>query len=149
MSPNSATADSQVRLPGVNDRPDADVVIYDGQCVFCTGQVERLARWDRRGSLAFLSLHDSLVAERYPDLSHEQLMDRLYVVDQQGRKHGGAAAFRYLSRKLPRLWLIAPIMHIPCSLPLWQWCYRQVAKRRYRIAGKDACDGDACEVHLK
>jgi predicted DCC family thiol-disulfide oxidoreductase YuxK len=40
-------------------------------------------------------------------------------------------------------------MHIPFSLPLWQWCYRQVAKRRYRIAGKDACDGDSCKVHYK
>ncbi|MBP89621.1 MAG: thiol-disulfide oxidoreductase [Planctomycetaceae bacterium] len=145
----TTTADSQVCLSSLKDRPDADVVIYDGQCAFCTGQVERLARWDRRGRLSFLSLHDPIVAERYPDLTREQLMDQMYVIDQVGQRHGGAAAFRYLSRKLPRLWLLGPIMHIPFSLPLWQWCYRQVAKRRYRIAGKEACDGDACDVHFK
>jgi predicted DCC family thiol-disulfide oxidoreductase YuxK len=149
MTTSSAVADSKVPLPGVNERPQADVVIYDGRCVFCTGQVERLARWDRHRSLAFLSLHDPMVAARYPDLTHEQLMEQIYVVTRHGGRHAGAAAFRYLSRKLPRLWPLAPIMHIPFSLPLWQWCYRQVAKRRYRIAGKDTCDGDACDVHFK
>jgi predicted DCC family thiol-disulfide oxidoreductase YuxK len=81
MSTRQATAESQVPLPGVNDRPKADVLIYDGQCVFCRGQVERLAAWDGRESLAFLSLHDPLVAERYPDLTHEQLMEQMYVID--------------------------------------------------------------------
>jgi predicted DCC family thiol-disulfide oxidoreductase YuxK len=78
-------------------------------------------------------------------------MEQMYVVDRHGRRRGGAAAFRYLTRRLPRLWLLAPIMHIPFSLPLWQWGYRQVAKRRYKIAGKNdgGCDGDACAVHFK
>lgn len=149
MSTSDATADQTTDLPGLNDRPTGEVVIYDGQCVFCIGQVKRLARWDSGGKLAFVSLHDPIVAERYPDLTHEQLMEQMYLVDQHGRRHGGAAAFRYLSRKLPRLFPLAPLMHIPFTLPLWQWCYRQVAKRRYKIAGKEGCDSGACDVHVK
>jgi predicted DCC family thiol-disulfide oxidoreductase YuxK len=111
--------------------------------------VKRLARWDGQGRLAYL--HDPEVARRYPDLTHEMLMEEMFVVDRQGRRHGGAAAFKYLTRRLPRLWLLAPLMHIPFSLPLWRWGYRQIAKRRYLLAGKteDACDGDACRVHFK
>jgi hypothetical protein len=46
--------------------------------------------------------------------------------------------------------MLAPLMHIPFSLPLWQWMYRQVAKRRYLLMGKtQTCDSDACAVHLK
>jgi predicted DCC family thiol-disulfide oxidoreductase YuxK len=135
-------------LPTPEDRPDADVVIYDGQCKFCTAQVQRLARWDSGKRLAYLSLHDPLVAQRYPDLTHEMLMDAMYVVDQQGRRHGGAAAFRYLTTRLPRLWLLAPLLHIPFSLPLWQWGYRQIARQRYRW-GKIDCETDACSVHFK
>jgi predicted DCC family thiol-disulfide oxidoreductase YuxK len=149
MSESSTTVTPATNLPTPEQRPDADVVIFDGQCVFCSGQVQRLARWDRNERLSFLSLHDPVVAERYPDLTQQQLMDEMYVVDQFGGRHGGAAAFRYLSRKLPRLWPLAPLMHIPLTLPIWQWGYRQVAKRRYRLAGKQACDGDACEVHFK
>jgi predicted DCC family thiol-disulfide oxidoreductase YuxK len=143
------TAPENLNLPSPADRPTADVVIYDGHCRFCTAQVQRLQRWDKGGRLAFVSLHDPLVAERWPDLSHDRLMQEMAIVDVHGRRHWGAAAFRYLTRRLPRLWLLAPLMHIPFSMPLWQWGYRQVAKRRYQLAGKSACDGDACHIHLK
>ncbi len=148
MSPASST--TQIPdLPSPHDAPQADVVIFDGQCRFCRGQVERLHRWDGKQRLAFLSLHDPLVEERYPDLTHEQLMDQMYVIDAEHRRHGGAEAARYLTRRLPRLWILAPLMHIPGSLPLWRWCYKQVAKRRYRWGKIDDCDGGTCEVHFK
>lgn len=149
MNTTTTTVRSSDNLPALAERPNADVVIYDGQCNFCRGQVARLNRWDRTGRLAFVSLHDPIVTQRYPDLSYEQMMEQMYLIDQNDRRHAGAAAFRYLSRKMPRLWLLAPLMHLPFSLPLWQWCYKQVAKRRYKLAGKQDCDGDACAVHFK
>jgi len=145
---STETITQQPDLPTPAERPEADVVIYDGDCGFCTKQVQRLARWDGGRRLAFVSLHDPLVAERYPDLSHDDMMREMYLVDRHGRRHGGAAAFRYLTRRLPRLWLLAPVMHIPFSLPLWQWGYHQIARRRYRISGKSECDGGSCSVHF-
>ena len=137
-------------LPTPFDRPRADVLIYDGHCRICTTQVERLARWDRRERFAFLSLHDPEVYRRYPDLSHDYLMTTMVVVDRHGRRHAGAAAGRYLSTRLACLWPLAPLLHIPFSMPFWQWAYRQFAMRRYLLGGKVAgCDGDACAVHFK
>ena len=104
-------------LPTPEERPRADVVIYDGNCRICMRQVARLAWWDCQARLAYLSLHDPEVARRYPDLSHEMLMRDMYVVDQGGRRHRGAEAFRYLSRRLRRLWWLAPVLHIPFSMP--------------------------------
>jgi predicted DCC family thiol-disulfide oxidoreductase YuxK len=144
-------AEAAPRLPSPRENPQADIVIYDGHCRFCRAQVERLARWDRGGKrLAFLSLHDPEVKKRFPDLSYDQLMEEMYVVDQRGRRHAGAAAFRYLTTRLPRLYVLAPLLHLPFTLPLWRWGYRQVAKRRYRF-GKtaDACDDGSCRVHFK
>jgi predicted DCC family thiol-disulfide oxidoreductase YuxK len=129
-------------------RPGADVVIFDGHCRFCRGGVERLARLDRRGQLAFLSLHDERVAEWYPDLTHEQLMADMYLVDRSGTRHRGAAAVRYLTRKLPILWALAPLLHIPGSLPIWQWGYSQFARRRYRWGKVDDCADGTCSVHF-
>ena len=61
-------------LPDPEERPGAATLIYDGHCRFCIAQVQRLARWDRSGKLAFVSLHDPRVAELCPDLTHDQLM---------------------------------------------------------------------------
>ncbi len=149
MTSSSLTDRPTTTLPDPDQRPLSDVVIYDGHCVFCRSQVERIARWDRRAQLSFLSLHDARVAERYPDLTFEQLMEQMYVIDRAGRRHAGAGALRYLSRKLPRLWILAPALHLPGTLPFWRWCYRQVAKRRYALAGKSNCDGDSCKIHFK
>ena len=136
-------------LPDPDQRPDADVVIWDGDCNFCRSQVTKLAWLDRFGDrLAFLSLHDPRVAERYPDLTRDQLMEQMYVVDSDGNRHGGADAVRYLTRRLPMLWAAAPVLHFPGTASLWRWGYHQIAKRRYKLAGKASdCDG-ACKVHL-
>jgi predicted DCC family thiol-disulfide oxidoreductase YuxK len=146
----STGSGSSPALPAPSEFPTADVVIYDGDCRICTAQVQRLARWDGRNRLAFLSLHDAEVARRYPDLQHDYLMQNMVVVDRQQHRHAGAAAVRYLTRRLPRLWPLAPILHIPFSMPLWHWCYQQIAKRRYLIGGKSSgCDNGACSMHFK
>jgi predicted DCC family thiol-disulfide oxidoreductase YuxK len=79
------------------------VVIYDGECKFCIRQIAHLRRFDRAGKLRYVSLHDPQVAIDYPDLSYDQLMDQMWVIDPQGGRHGGAYALRYLSRALPLL----------------------------------------------
>jgi predicted DCC family thiol-disulfide oxidoreductase YuxK len=144
----------EISLPSPQDHPRADIVIYDGKCVFCTRQVRQLLRLDGRQRLAFVSLHDPMVAASFPDLTHDQMMEQIYLIphDQPDRRLGGAAVIRYLTTRLPKLWVFAPLLHLPFSLPLWQWAYRQVAKRRYRIANKagEACDDDGtCGLHFK
>jgi predicted DCC family thiol-disulfide oxidoreductase YuxK len=137
-------------LPMPAELPDAQIVIWDGHCKFCYKQVRRL-RWFDGGRLSYLSLHDPLTATLCPDLSFEQLMEQMWVVappggDRPAQPVGGADAIRYLSRRLPRLWPIAPLMHLPFSMPLWRALYRFVAKSRYKIAGK--CDeGGTCDLH--
>src|SRR5436190_14335030 len=144
-------AANQVSLPAPADNPAADIVIYDGQCKFCTAQIKRLARWDSSRRLTFLSLHDPQVSKLLPDVSYDQLMHEMYLVDRSGNRYLGADAFRYLTTRLPRLYPLAPLMHLPFLLPLWHWCYRQIAKRRYWIMGKSGteCDDEVCRLHLK
>ncbi|MCU0710266.1 MAG: DUF393 domain-containing protein [Pirellula sp.] len=109
-------------------------------------QIAHLRRIDTRGRLRFVSLHEPSVAIDYPDLSREQLMEQMWVIDPQGGRHGGAYALRYLSRILPLLWPIAPLLHVPGMMPVWSWIYQQVARRRYAIAGKN-CENGTCSLH--
>ena len=79
-------AHHSTKLPDPDERPAADLIIFDGQCRFCRGQVERLARWDYRQRLAFISVHDPRVRERFPNLTHEQLMQDMYLIDRRERR---------------------------------------------------------------
>ena len=125
-------------------RPTHDTVLFDGQCRFCRGQVALLRRLDLGRRLEFLSLHDPRVAEDVPEIPPEQLQQQMFVVDRQGQARGGAVAVRYLSRRLPLLWPLALLLHIPGSLPLWQAAYAFVAKRRMLLAGR--CDDGSCPL---
>jgi predicted DCC family thiol-disulfide oxidoreductase YuxK len=142
---------SEIHLPSPAENPSSEIVIYDGHCKFCTASVQKLARWDRAGRLSYLSLHDPEVATRFPQLTYDQLMEEIYFVDRRGRMHRGAEAFRYLTRRIPRLFALAPLLHIPFTLPFWRWAYRQIARRRYRLLGKteEACDNGTCKIHFK
>jgi predicted DCC family thiol-disulfide oxidoreductase YuxK len=136
---------ASTELPDPELKPTADVVIWDGQCNFCRGQVERLRRWDSN-KLSYLSLHDARARKLCPDLTEEQLMEQIWVVQSDGAtKFGGADAARYLSKRLPKLWWLFPILHIPLAMPLWRWIYQQIAKRRYKISGRN-CDSGTCRI---
>lgn len=143
----SRPAASELQLPTPQEVANADVVIYDGHCSFCRARVKQLAWLDRGRRLAFLSLHDPEVKKRYPDLTYDQLMKEMYVVDRHGGRHPGAAGFRYLSRHMPLLFPIAPLMHIPFSMPLWQAIYGLVARNRYLFGKIEECEDGACKLH--
>ena len=155
----SSTTENKPDIPGPKNYPGADVLIYDGRCVFCAGQVRNLMRLDGKNRLAFVSLHDEFVANQFPDLGFDQMMKQMYLIPSAGpaggyssQRFGGAAAIRYLSRRLPKLWILAPLMHIPFSMPIWQWGYNLISKHRYKIAGmsQPQCDEDGtCELHFK
>ena len=143
-----STSNAPQNLRDPDDSPNSAVVIWDGKCNFCRAQVERLHAFDSGNRLTYLSLHDPRVAEHYPELTYDQLMAQMWVVTPDQQKFGGADAVRFLSRLLPRLWWMAPALHLPFAMPLWRWLYRIVANRRYRIAGEN-CEGGTCQLHLR
>ncbi len=134
-------------LPTPDERPDSDVVIYDGHCRICTAQVRKLLWWDCRKKLSYLSLHDPEVSRRWPDLSHDRLMQEMVIIDRHGNRHWGPAAIRYLTRRLRRLWWASPFLHFPGSMIIWRPLYRWIARNRYRLSGGPTCDEGTCALH--
>jgi len=126
-------------------KPARDTVLYDGKCRFCRGQMGMLRGLDRSGRLELVSLHDPSVARDFPEIPPEDLVREMFVVDREGRAHGGVQAWRFLSRRLPLLWPAAILLHLPGSLPLWNWLYRLIARNRYRFAG--TCEEGSCRLH--
>lgn len=125
--------------------PERDTVLYDGACRFCRGQIATLRSFDPGRRLVFRSLHEPDVADDFPEIPREDLLRQMYVVDRSGRARGGAEAVRYLARRLPLLWPLAALLHLPGTMPLWNRLYAFVARNRYRIAGR--CDEGTCSLH--
>jgi predicted DCC family thiol-disulfide oxidoreductase YuxK len=69
----------------------------------------------------------------------------MYVITADGSRYGGARALRYLSTRLPRLWLLAPLLYLPGAMPLCNAIYSWIASRRYRFMGEIPCDAE-CKV---
>jgi predicted DCC family thiol-disulfide oxidoreductase YuxK len=124
----------------------SDTVLYDGECKFCTRSVAMLRRLDVTGRLQFMSLHDPQVAALYPSLTFDMLMREMWVVSAGGEKYGGADAIRYLSRHMPLLLPLAPLLHLPFTRRIQRAAYRAIANRRYAISGGD-CGGGTCSLH--
>jgi predicted DCC family thiol-disulfide oxidoreductase YuxK len=134
-----------VSLPTtVATRPSRDVVLYDGQCRFCRGQMAILRRLDPTRRLQLTSLHDPSVARDFPELPQELLLEEMVTIDRRGRPRAGATAWRHVARQLPLLWPMAVPLHIPGSLPIWNWLYRLIARNRYRFAG--TCEEGTCRL---
>src|SRR4051812_39181813 len=107
----SIVTQPQAALPTLDERPKAALVVYDSDCRMCSAQVRLFKRFDWRGRLAFISLHDPEVYRRWPDLEHDQLMQQMLVVAPDGRRYWGAAAVRYIAGQLPLLWPVAAAMY--------------------------------------
>lgn len=104
--------------------------------------------WDWGNRFAFLSLHDPRVGQFCPDLSHEDLMRELFLLDSHGRRYAGAEALRVAAMKVPVLWPLVPFLYIPGSLPIWAAAYRRFARWRYKLGRRDGCEDGTCAVHF-
>ena len=117
-------------------------VIHDGQCRLCRRAVGLLRLLDWRRRLACLDLHDR---EGLPPaaaaLDPAALHRDIHAVTAAGRVHRGFAAYRAIAWRLPLLWPLAPLLHLPPVAALGSRVYRYIADQRMRTgcAGGPAC----------
>src|SRR5258707_3254483 len=115
--------------------PGKFVVLYDGHCRFCTGQVRNLVALARPGAVEALSFQDAGVLDRFPGLTHNACMQAMHLVAPDGRVYRGfeAAVRAVLTR--PLLGFFAYLYYLPGIRQLLDRLYSFIAARRYRILG--------------
>lgn len=131
--------------------PARPVVLYDGDCRFCQGQMRNLLALAKTDALSPLSFQDEGVLDRFEGLTHERCMEAMHLVMPDGHLYVGmeAAVRGVLTR--PVLGAFAWLYYIPGIRHLADATYRWIAKRRYRFAGRvaeSACEDGACAVHF-
>jgi predicted DCC family thiol-disulfide oxidoreductase YuxK len=109
------------------------VVLYDGQCGFCSGWVMYWAGTLARHGFEIASLDEPWVAERL-DMPHAELVTDIRLLTAAGDLVSGADVYLYVTR---RIWWAWPFFVI-FSLPGFKWLihvgYRWFARNRYFVS---------------
>ena len=109
------------------------VLVFDGDCAFCSSSVRLLERWVGRRPV--------IVAWQRADLNQlgltpEQCSEALQWVGLHGQqRHGADAVAATLRHAGKGWWVIGAVMSVPGIRQLAGVVYRWVARNRHRLPG--------------
>lgn len=117
------------------------LLFFDGGCGFCSQSVRRVARFDKRGRIAFAPLQGRLAAERGLSGHAARTGGTMVLLrEADGRVFLRSDAAIELARALGGWWRILVLARF-VPRPLRDWAYRQIADHRYLFPGnREACD---------
>jgi predicted DCC family thiol-disulfide oxidoreductase YuxK len=122
--------------PAVPDfADDHPILVFDGECIFCSGWVNFVLRHDRQGRYRFITAQSPLgqALYRHYGLDSRDYETNMLIAD--GIVHLKSEGSLRLAAGLGFPWKLAGILRlIPKSVrdPLYEW----IARNRYRIAGR-------------
>ncbi len=120
-------------------------VIFDGNCQFCLGSIQKLLMMDILGCLRPVNFHEvEDLKSLHPTLTREACHSRLHLKTSEGELYEGFFVFRRLCWKLPMLYIFIVIFYFPGSSILGPLVYRWVAKNRYLFHRHQKCRSNAC-----
>ncbi|WP_027243475.1 thiol-disulfide oxidoreductase DCC family protein [Leisingera daeponensis] len=126
-----------------------NLIVFDGECVLCSGFFRFMLRHDREGRFSFATAQSPLGQQLYRahGLPTDEFETNLVIVD--GRSHQRLDAFAAAMRALPWPW---PVLSVCRFLPGWlkDPLYFSVARNRYRLFGRyDRCMIPSPEVRAR
>jgi predicted DCC family thiol-disulfide oxidoreductase YuxK len=108
------------------------VLIYDGDCGFCTRSVRLAAQLPVRMRVVAWQEADLAALRTTPDRARHEVL----WVARSGRVFGGAAAVAEMLKSCRGPWpVLGGLMSAPVLRLSAEWVYRLVAANRYRLPG--------------
>ena len=117
----------------------AGLIVFDGECVLCSGFVRFVFRHDRTGRFRFTMAQSPLgqALYRHYGLDPRDFETNLAIVD--GTLHAKTASFAAVMTGLGWPWRALSIVRL-IPRPIADWLYDRIARNRYRLFGRyDAC----------
>lgn len=108
------------------------LLIFDGDCGFCR---KWITRWQSMTGDRIDYAPYQEVAEEYPQISPQEFVTAVQLVDTDGQIYGGAeAVFRALAQVPGKDWGLWFYRHVPGFAPVSRAVYRFVAGNRYALS---------------
>jgi predicted DCC family thiol-disulfide oxidoreductase YuxK len=134
-----------INQPATTMAPGRALLLYDGHCALCQKSVEILRRLDWLGRLQYRDARDpEQIPAHDPPLEPQRLLEEMHLLTPDGRHvYHGYGAFRWLAWRLPLLWPVAPLFHLPGVPAMGQRIYLWVARNRFDLV---PCRHGVCAV---
>jgi predicted DCC family thiol-disulfide oxidoreductase YuxK len=117
------------------DRPAKPVVIYDGGCNICAGNLKWLYRLDTLKKFEALPYQTERLTEIFPALKIEECQKSMHLVFPNGKIYTGSDAFCQIFLRMPLMFPVGLVMWLPPVAWLLRRLYPILARNRYRIGG--------------
>ncbi len=114
------------------------VVLYDGQCGFCSRWVKYWAGTLGQYGFEIASLYESWVAEKVK-MPHQELLTDIRLLTTDGQLISGADVYLYVTRRIWWAWPFYAIFSLPGFNRLIHVGYKWFARNRY-------CVSHACKL---
>lgn len=135
-----------VLRPRAAASPDL-ILFIDGYCQYCRATGRMIERLAGEGRIVVTSFRHSDGFLRF-GIEAAALSRRMHVVDLETREaRAGFGAIRLLSRRLPLLWPLRPVLWLAGALGQGERLYDALAARRRIIPDPRSCEGESvCQV---
>lgn len=123
---------------GKTDRspePPEPLLLFDGDCNLCSGIVQFILRNDKKGRIKLAALQSPEGKSVIDMMSPGTTLPDSIVFIRGNRVWTESSAALELASELGGIWSAARVLKIFPSFFL-DWCYRIIARNRYRIWGK-------------
>ena len=110
--------------------PAKPLMVYDGDCNFCTLWVRR---WQQLtgGAVEYIPAQDPPIAARFPEIPSKEFDTAVQLIETDGTVYSGAeAVFRALAHSPNRRWPLRIYRYSSVFAGITEWTYRQVAGNR-------------------
>lgn len=121
---------SETKTIHVTTPPAKPLMVFDGDCNFCTLWIRR---WQRKtgDDVDYLPSQDANIATRFPEIPRERFESSVQLIDPDGAVYSGAeAVFRGLAKNPRRTTLLGLYQTYPSFAHATEWAYRLVAGHR-------------------
>jgi predicted DCC family thiol-disulfide oxidoreductase YuxK len=116
-------------------------LLYDGNCGFCQRCIRILKKMDLFDTLHYENFHESITANTTipAGLTKEQVLKRIYLVENGKNTWGGYSVFRRICWQMPMMMPLIPVIFFPGMGLLGPLMYAFVAKNRMCLGrGKES-----------
>ena len=116
-----------------------DLIVFDGECVLCSGFFRFMLRHDRKNRFSFATAQSPLGQQIYQALGLPLVDFETNLVITGGTIFQRLDAFAAAMRALGSIWhLPALVRFLP--RPIKDFAYHRIARNRYRLFGRyEAC----------
>ena len=116
--------------------PREAIIVFDGECVLCSGWVKFLIKRDPQQQFQFAAMQSAKGREILLDASLNPDDPSSFVLLEEGIVRTNTNAIIAVLKKIGGLWSAAGVWLSLLPRPLSDWFYARVARNRYFLFGK-------------